>query len=181
MADAGRPGQEGGPFFDFNRTKSGFAPDVQLGYMVRLPGDWLAGSNYLQIRKHRLEAEREHSQNGTGTFLSGPLAGSTGPLTGSCRSAQRNNLKHQLSLIGTIGRASQRPVICGRGPALFGVETNSSMGYPSPFCQGLFLRCSRQRSDHFVEQQLVWGARRMAACILRRAVLGCKLHLCAVC
>jgi outer membrane immunogenic protein len=24
-------GQEGGPFFDFNRNKSGFAPDVQLG------------------------------------------------------------------------------------------------------------------------------------------------------
>src|SRR3954469_8125879 len=23
-------GQEGGPFFDFNRNKSGFAPDVQL-------------------------------------------------------------------------------------------------------------------------------------------------------
>ncbi|WP_338695818.1 hypothetical protein V5279_05960 [Bradyrhizobium sp. 26S5] len=26
-------GQEGGPFFDFNRNKSGFAPDVQFGYM----------------------------------------------------------------------------------------------------------------------------------------------------
>jgi hypothetical protein len=37
-------GQEGGPFFDFNRKKSGFAPDVQLGYMVPFPGgDWLAG------------------------------------------------------------------------------------------------------------------------------------------
>src|SRR5262245_16135373 len=37
-------GQEGGPFFDFNRNKSGFAPDVQLGYMHHFAGgDWLAG------------------------------------------------------------------------------------------------------------------------------------------
>src|SRR5262245_41526289 len=27
-------GQEGGPFFDFNRNASGFAPDVQLGYTL---------------------------------------------------------------------------------------------------------------------------------------------------
>src|SRR5258707_1454514 len=37
-------GQEGGPFFDFNRNRSGFAPDVQLGYMHPVAGgDWLAG------------------------------------------------------------------------------------------------------------------------------------------
>lgn len=40
-------GQEGGPFFDFNRNKSGFAPDVQLGYMVPFAGrDWLAGLKF---------------------------------------------------------------------------------------------------------------------------------------
>src|SRR5215212_8745903 len=34
-------GQEGGPFFPFNRNKSGFAPDVQLGYIFPLAGgDW---------------------------------------------------------------------------------------------------------------------------------------------
>ena len=55
-------GQEGGPFFDFNRNKSGFAPDVQLGYMVPFAGgDWLAGLKFTYICKHRLEAEREHS------------------------------------------------------------------------------------------------------------------------
>jgi opacity protein-like surface antigen len=40
-------GQEGGPFFDFNRNKSGFAPDVQVGYMLPFPGeDWLAGLKF---------------------------------------------------------------------------------------------------------------------------------------
>src|SRR5205085_1674142 len=34
-------GQEGGPFFDFNRNKTGFAPDVQLGYIVPFANDWL--------------------------------------------------------------------------------------------------------------------------------------------
>jgi hypothetical protein len=36
-------GQEGGPFFDFNRNKSGFAPDVQLGYMASAHTDIDAG------------------------------------------------------------------------------------------------------------------------------------------
>ena len=37
-------GQESGPFFDFNRNKTGFAPDAQLGYVFPFAGgDWLAG------------------------------------------------------------------------------------------------------------------------------------------
>src|SRR5438477_4931604 len=40
-------GQEGGPFFDFNRNKSGFAPDAQLGYIVPFAGgSWLAGLKF---------------------------------------------------------------------------------------------------------------------------------------
>src|SRR5215469_9737037 len=39
-------GQEGGPFFDFDRNKSGFAPDVQLGYMHQFAGGWLGGLKF---------------------------------------------------------------------------------------------------------------------------------------
>jgi hypothetical protein len=54
-------GQEGGPFFDFNRNKSGFAPDVRLGYMLPFSGgDWLAGLKFTyKYRKHRLEGEND--------------------------------------------------------------------------------------------------------------------------
>ena len=58
-------GQEGGPFFDFNRNKSGCAPDVQLGYMhpfaggdCRWPGSNSALQKYANIDS---KAEREHS------------------------------------------------------------------------------------------------------------------------
>jgi hypothetical protein len=65
-------------------------------------------------------------QNGTGTILSGALAGTTGHITGfvQIRPAEIN-LKHQLSLIATIGRAFGNVALyAGGGPALFGVETN---------------------------------------------------------
>src|ERR1700679_2947159 len=40
-------GQEGGPFFDFNRNKAGFSPDVQFGYTARITNDgWLAGLKF---------------------------------------------------------------------------------------------------------------------------------------
>ena len=69
-------GQEGGPFFDFNRNKSGFAPDVQLGYMVPFAGgDWLAGLKftykYANIDSKR---EREHSADGDRHHTVGPQA-----------------------------------------------------------------------------------------------------------
>ena len=125
-------GQEGGPFFDFDRNKFGFAPDVQLGYMYPFAGgDWLAGLKFnVQIRKHRLEGEREHSaewdrrRNAT--------AGTPDPSPGSWQiSPAEINLKHQLSLIATIGRAFGNVTLyAGGGPALFGVETNFINGIP---------------------------------------------------
>ena len=40
-------GQAGGPYFDFNRNKFGFAPDVQLGYIVPFAdGAWQAGLKF---------------------------------------------------------------------------------------------------------------------------------------
>ena len=77
-------GQEGGPFFDFNRNKSGFAPDVQVGYMVPFAGgDWLAGLKFTY--KYANINSKENvtiPQTGTGTLLSGPLTGLSGPITG---------------------------------------------------------------------------------------------------
>src|SRR5436853_7823478 len=86
-------GQEGGPFFDFNRNKSGFAPDVQLGYMVPFAGgDWLAGLKFT-YKYANIDSKQNVSipQNGTGTFLTGPLTGSTHLSPGSCRSPPRQS------------------------------------------------------------------------------------------
>ncbi len=135
-------GQEGGPFFDFNRNKSGFAPDVQLGYMVPFAGgDWLAGLKFT-YKYANIDSKQNVSipQNGTGTFLSGPLTGSTSPLTGFVQiSPAEINLKHQLSLIGTIGRAFGNVALyAGGGPALFGVETNFINGIPFAVLPGPF-------------------------------------------
>jgi opacity protein-like surface antigen len=120
--------QEGGPFFDFNRHKSGFAPDVQLGYMHPFSGsEWLAGLKF-NYKYANIDSKQNVSipQNGTGTVLSGPNAGLTAPITGFVAiSPAEINLKHQLSLVATIGRAFGNVTLyAGGGPALFGIETN---------------------------------------------------------
>src|SRR3954469_22837778 len=101
-------GQEGGPFFDFNRNKSDFAPDVQLGYMHRFAGgDWLAGFKF-NYKYANIDSKQNViiPQNGTGAVLSGPQTGLTAPITGFVAiSPAEINLKHQLSLVGTVGRA----------------------------------------------------------------------------
>ena len=121
-------GQEGGPFFDFNRNKSGFAPDVQLGYMHQFTGsDWLAGLKF-SYKYANVGSKQNVSipQNGTGAVLSGPNAGLTGAITGFVAiSPAEIKLKHQLSLIATVGRAfGNVSLYAGGGPALFYVETN---------------------------------------------------------
>jgi hypothetical protein len=57
---------------------------------------------------------------------------SSGPITGFVAiSPAEINLKHQLSLIATIGRAFGNVTLyAGGGPALFGVETNFINGIP---------------------------------------------------
>jgi opacity protein-like surface antigen len=127
-------GQEGGPFFDFNRNKSGFAPDVQLGYMHPFAGgDWLAGFKF-NYKYANIDSKQNVSipQIGTGAVLSGPQAGLSGPITGFVAiSPAEINLKHQLSLVATIGRAFGNVTLYGGGgPALFGVETNFINGIP---------------------------------------------------
>jgi hypothetical protein len=127
-------GQEGGPFFDFDRNKSGFAPDIQLGYMHPFAGaDWLAGLKF-NYKYANIDSKQNVNipQNGTGAVLSGPQAGLTGPITGFVTiSPAEINLKHQLSLIGAIGRAFGNVTLyAGGGPALFAVETNFINGIP---------------------------------------------------
>jgi opacity protein-like surface antigen len=127
-------GQEGGPFFDFDRNKSGFAPDFQLGYMHPFAsGVWLAGLKFT-YKYTNIDSKQNVSipQNGTGSILSGPGAGTTNSITGFVLiSPAEINLKHQLALIGTIGRTfGNITLYAGGGPALFGVETNFINGIP---------------------------------------------------
>jgi opacity protein-like surface antigen len=135
-------GQEGGPFFNFNRNKSGFAPDVQGGYMVPFPGgDWLAGLKFTY--KYANVDSKENviiPQTGTGTILVGPQAPSTGPITGFVQGLAQIDLKHQLALTPTISRAFGKIALyAGGGPALFGIETNFFNGVPfATSAQGTF-------------------------------------------
>ena len=118
--------QEGGPFFDFNRNKSGFAPDVQLGYIVPFAGnDWLAGLKF-NYKYANIDSKENVNvpQAGTLTTVVGPPT--TENITGFVQvNPAEINLRHQLALIATIGRAFDKLIIyAGGGPALFGVETN---------------------------------------------------------
>ncbi len=127
-------GQEGGPFFGFDRNKSAFAPDVQLGYLVPVAGgDWLAGLKFA-YKYANIDSKQNVSipQNGTGTILSGPGAGTTGAISGFLQiSPAEINLRNQLSLIATIDRAfGNVAVYAGGGPALFDVRTNFLNGIP---------------------------------------------------
>jgi opacity protein-like surface antigen len=121
-------GQEGGPFFDFNRNAPGFSPDVQFGYTTPVAsGGWLAGFKFAY--KYANADSRENvniPQNGTGSILTGPTAGTSAPITGFVLSSPAEiNLQHQFSLIGTFGHAfGNFTLYAGGGPALFGVETN---------------------------------------------------------
>jgi hypothetical protein len=71
------------------------------------------------------------------------------PATGFVQGPAEINLKHQLALIATIGRAFGNVALnAGGGPALFDVETNFFMGYPLP-CSPMGRRCpSACRSPH---------------------------------
>ena len=96
-------------------------------------GDWLAGLKfnykYANIdskreREHSAEWDRRHTER---------TAGRTHRTYHRVRgiSPAEINLKHQLSLIATIGRAFGNVTLyAGGGPALFGVETNFINGIP---------------------------------------------------
>jgi outer membrane immunogenic protein len=149
-------GQEGGPFFDFNRNKSGFAPDVQLGYMVPFAGrDWLAGLKFT-YKYANIDSKENVTipQTGTGTILVGPPA--TAPITGFVQGPAEINLKHQLALIATIGRAFGNVTLyAGGGPALFGVETNFINGIPYAVSGGLTFPVSVPLT--VLNDNWVWG------------------------
>ena len=133
-------GQEGGPFFDFDRNKSGFAPDVQVGYAVPFAGgDWLAGLKFTY--KYANADSKENvsiPQTGTGVLLVPPPP-ITGPITGFVQiSPAEINLKHQFALIATVGRKfGDFTLYAGAGPALFGVETNFINAIPFAVSGGL--------------------------------------------
>jgi outer membrane immunogenic protein len=125
-------GQEGGPFFDFNRHKSGFAPDVQLGYTLPFAdGNWLAGLKFTYKYANINSQENVNiPQEGIGTIFVPPPPRSA-PITGFVLGSAEINLKHQLALIATIGRAfGNVAVYAGGGPALFDVKTNFFNGVP---------------------------------------------------
>jgi hypothetical protein len=114
-------GQESGPFFDFSRNKTGFAPDVQLGYVFPFAGgDWLAGLKFT-YKYANIDSKENVSipQMGSGITLVPTPTPLT--LTGFLQiSPAEINLKHQLALIGTLGRMFGNVALyAGGGPALF--------------------------------------------------------------
>jgi opacity protein-like surface antigen len=124
-------GQAGGPFFDYNRNKFGVAPDVQLGYIAPFAdGTWLAGIKFTY--KYANNNSKENvaiPQTGSFTTVGGVTVNFVGfvPILPA-----EVNLKHQLALIPTIGRAFDKVAIyAGAGPALFGVQSrfNNGVGF----------------------------------------------------
>jgi opacity protein-like surface antigen len=103
---------------------------------------WLAGLKF--IYKYANVDSKENviiPQTGTGTTFVGPQAPSTAPITGFVQGLLAQiNLKHQLALIATIGRAFGNVALyAGGGPALFGIETNFFNGVPfATSTQGTF-------------------------------------------
>ena len=121
-------GQEGGPYFDFNRNKTGFAPDFQFGYMTPIAsGGWLGGFKFT-YKYANIDSKQTViiPQDGTGSILAGPGAVTGAPITGFVQGDPAEiNLRHQFSLIGTIGHSFGNVMVYGgAGPALFNVETN---------------------------------------------------------
>src|SRR5262245_21302958 len=151
-------GQEGGPFFDFNRNKSGFAPDLQLGYIVPFAGgDWQAGFKF--IYKYANIVSRENvsvPQSGPLTTVVGPPT--TVPITGFVQiSPAEINLRHQLALVTTIGRAFDKlSIYTGGGPALFRVETNFINGVAFAVIGGQTFNASGAPIT-FSNENWVWG------------------------
>jgi opacity protein-like surface antigen len=90
-------------------------------------GDWLAGVKFT-YKYANIDSKQVVSipQNGAGVILAGAAAGTAGPITGFVQSNPAEiNLKHQFSLIATVGRAfGNFTLYAGGGPALFGVQTN---------------------------------------------------------
>ena len=116
-------GQAGGPYFDFNRSKVGFAPDVQLGYIVPFAdGAWQAGLKFT-YKYANVDSKENVSIPQVGSFTT--VGGRTVNFDGFVLiSPAEINLRHQLALVPTIGRAFDKLTIyAGGGPALFGVET----------------------------------------------------------
>jgi hypothetical protein len=106
-------GQAGGPFFDFNRHRFGFAPDIQLGYIAPVgDGAWLAGI------KFTYKYANNHSKQNviipqTGSFTT--VGGLTVNFVGFVPILPAEfNLQHQFALIPTIGRAFDKTTICRR-------------------------------------------------------------------
>jgi opacity protein-like surface antigen len=150
--------QEGGPFFDFNRNKSGFAPDVQLGYMVPFAGGgWQAGLKF-NYKYANIDSKENVSipQAGTLTTVVGPPT--TENITGFVQiSPAEINLRHQLALMATIGRAFDKLAIyAGGGPALFGIETKFINGVAFAVIRGQVVSPSGAPIT-FSNDNWVWG------------------------
>ncbi|MFL6946621.1 MAG: outer membrane protein [Xanthobacteraceae bacterium] len=150
--------QEGGSFFPFNRNESRFAPDVQLGYNLPFAGsDWLAGLKF-DYKYPNIHSRENVSipQSGTLTRLVGPPL--TENITGFVQiSPAEINLRHQLTLVATIGRAFDRLTIyAGGGPALFDVETNFINGVAFAVIRGFVISASGAPITFF-NDDWVWG------------------------
>lgn len=118
-------GQAGGPFFNFDRDESGFAPDLQAGYGVLFGGGaWQAGLKFT-YKYAGIDSDESVSIPQEGSLTTTGSPPTTIDFLGfvPIRSAQIE-LKHQLALMLTIGRSFAKVTVYGgAGPALFGTET----------------------------------------------------------
>jgi opacity protein-like surface antigen len=123
--------------------------------------EWLAGLKF-NYKYANIDSKQNVSipQNGTGAVLSGPNAGLTAPITGFVAiSPAEINLKHQLSLVATIGRAFGNVTLyAGGGPALFGIETNfiNAIPFATSFKRDVPRQPASQPTTVFNENW-VWG------------------------
>jgi opacity protein-like surface antigen len=94
-------------------------------------GNWLAGVKFT-YKYGDIDSKENVTipQTGTGTILVPPPP-TIIALTGFVQGLAEINLKHQLTLIGTIGRPFGNVALyAGGGPALFDVKTNFINGIP---------------------------------------------------
>ena len=150
--------QEGGPFFDFSRNKSGFAPDIQLGYMAPFAGgDWQAGVKFnYKYANSKSQETVSVPQAGTLTTVVGQQT--TQNITGFVQiNPAEVILRHELTLMATIGHAFDKLTIyAGGGPALFGVETNFLNGTAFAVIGQQLINASGAPIN-FTNNNWVWG------------------------
>ena len=149
--------QEGGPFFDFDRHKFGFAPDVQLGYTVPFAdGDWQAGLKF-NYKYANIDSKENVSIPQAGTLI--PWSDRRPPKTSPalCRSTRRRSISGiSLRHRNNRPRVRQARNLCRGRPRT--VRGRDEVYQRDSFCpdrRGVLQRL--RRAVNFTNNNWVWG------------------------